>query len=158
MWVSLQFQTLLKHWEQEKENVNLRDSKPWPSALITLHTSIPVSYHWSYFWACQMWVQFLQLREILKRTEYVDPLDARVRRVEEAIRRCRARSSRCCGLVFTQVKNIWLGCCAPGSFMTVRQQPEAPFICIMPIPLSCALRNSAFGLRVRVISRHTYTS
>ena len=70
--------------------------------------------------------------------------------------RSRARSSRCCGLVFTQVKNIWLGCCAPGSFMTVWRQPEAPFICIRPIPLSCALRNSAFGLRVRVISKHTY--
>ena len=35
---------------------------------------------------------------------------------------------------------------------------EAPFICIWPIPLSCALPNSAFGLPVRVISRqHTYT-
>ena len=43
--------------------------------------------------------------------------------------------------------------------MTVWRQPEAPFICIRPIPLSCALRNSAFGLRVRVIfSRHTYKS
>lgn len=30
-----------------------------------------------------MWVQFLQRREILNRTEYVDLLDARVRRVEE---------------------------------------------------------------------------
>ena len=40
--------------------------------------------------------------------------------------------------------------------MTVWRQPEAPFICIRPIPLSCTLRNSAFGLRVRVISRHTY--
>ena len=30
-----------------------------------------------------------------------------------------AWSSRCCGLAFTQVKNIWLGCFAPGSFMTV---------------------------------------
>ena len=34
---------------------------------------------------------------------------------------------------------------------------EAPFTCIRPIPLSCALRNSAFGLQVRVISRqYTY--
>ena len=70
--------------------------------------------------------------------------------------RSRARSSRCCGLVFTQVKDIWLGCCAPGSFMTVWRQPGAPFTCILRIPLSCAPRNSAFGLRVRVISRHTY--
>ena len=31
----------------------------------------------------------------------------------------RARSSRCCGLAFTQVKNILLGCFAPESFMTV---------------------------------------
>lgn len=30
-----------------------------------------------------MWVQFLQCREILNRTEYVDPLESRVRRVEE---------------------------------------------------------------------------
>ena len=30
---------------------------------------------------------------------------------------------------------------------------RAPFTCIRPIPLSCALRNSAFGLQVRVISR-----
>ena len=42
--------------------------------------------------------------------------------------------------------------------MTVWRQPEAPLICIRPIPLSCTLRNSAFGLRVRVISRHTYKS
>ena len=27
--------------------------------------------------------------------------------------------SRCCGLPFNLVKNIWFGCCAPGSFMTV---------------------------------------
>ena len=40
--------------------------------------------------------------------------------------------------------------------MTVWQQPEAPFKCIWPIPLSCALRNPAFGLQLRVISRHTY--
>ena len=40
--------------------------------------------------------------------------------------------------------------------MTVWRQPEAPFICIRPIPVNCALRNSASGLRVRVISRHTY--
>ena len=60
------------------------------------------------------------------------------------------------GLYPSKKKNIWLGCCAPGSFVTVWQQPEAPFICIRPIPLSCALRNPAFGLRVKVISRHTY--
>ena len=59
------------------------------------------------------------------------------------------------GLAFTQVKNIWLGCCAPGSFMAVWRLPEAPFTCIRPIPLSCALRNSAFGLQVRVISRYS---
>ena len=41
--------------------------------------------------------------------------------------------------------------------MTVWRQPEAPFVCIRPIPLGCALCNPAFGLRVRVISRHTYT-
>ena len=40
--------------------------------------------------------------------------------------------------------------------MIVWRQPGAPFICIQPIPLSCTLRNSAFGLQVRVISRHTY--
>ena len=57
------------------------------------------------------------------------------------------------GLAFTQVTNIWLGCCAPGSFMAVWRLPEAPFTCNRPIPLSCALRNSAFGLQVRVISR-----
>ena len=59
---------------------------------------------------------------------------------------------------FTQVKNIWLGCCATGLFKTVWRQPEVPFICIRPIPLSCALRNSAFGLRVRDLQnyRHTY--
>ena len=35
--------------------------------------------------------------------------------------------SRCCGLVFTQVKkNIWLDCFAPGSFMTVWRLPVAP--------------------------------
>ena len=65
----------------------------------------------------------------------------------------RARSYPCCDLAFTQVKNIWLGCSAQGSFMTVWRLPEAPFTCIQPIPLSCALRNSAFGLQVRVISR-----
>ena len=32
------------------------------------------------------------------------------------------------------VKNIWPGCCAPGSCMTVWRQPEEPFICIRPIP------------------------
>ena len=32
------------------------------------------------------------------------------------------------------VKNIWPGCCAPGLSMTVWRQPEAPFICIRPIP------------------------
>ena len=37
--------------------------------------------------------------------------------------------------------------------MAVWRLPEAPFTCIQPIPLSCALRNSAFGLQVRVISR-----
>ena len=56
-------------------------------------------------------------------------------------------------LAFTQVKNIWLGCCAQGSFMAAWRLPEAPFTSIWPIPLSCALRNSAFGLQVRVISR-----
>jgi len=40
--------------------------------------------------------------------------------------------------------------------MTVWQQPEVPFICIQPIPLSCALRNSAFGLRVKG-DQHTHT-
>ena len=30
------------------------------------------------------------------------------------------------GLAFTQVKNIWLGCCALGSMMTVWRQPEVP--------------------------------
>ena len=48
--------------------------------------------------------------------------------------------------LYPSQKGIWLGCCAPGSFMT---------ICIRPIPLSCTLRNSAFGLQVRVISRHS---
>ena len=33
---------------------------------------------------------------------------------------------------------------------------EAPFTCIRPILFSCALRNSAFGRQVRVISRHYY--
>ena len=32
------------------------------------------------------------------------------------------------------VKNIWPGCCALGSCMTIWQQPEAPFICIRSIP------------------------
>ena len=41
----------------------------------------------------------------------------------------------------------------PKSFMAVWRLPEAPFTCIQPIPLSCALRNSAFGLQVRVIRR-----
>ena len=59
----------------------------------------------------------------------------------------RTSDSRCCGLAFTQVKNIWLGCSAPGSFMAVWRLPEAPFTCIQSIPLSCALRNSAFGLQ-----------
>lgn len=54
-----------------------------------------------------------------------------------------------------QVKNIWLGCCAPGPFTTIWGQPEVPFTCIGPIPLNCALHNSAFGLQVRVISSHT---
>ena len=36
--------------------------------------------------------------------------------------------------------------------MVVWRLPEAPFTCIRPISLSCALRNSAFGLQVRVIS------
>ena len=31
----------------------------------------------------------------------------------------RARFPGGCGLAFTEVKNIWLDCCAPGSFMTV---------------------------------------
>ena len=56
-----------------------------------------------------------------------------------------------------QLKNIWLGRFAPGTFMAVWRLQEAPFTCIRPIPLSCALRNSAFGLQVRVISRqYTY--
>ena len=32
------------------------------------------------------------------------------------------------------VKNIWSGCCGPGSGITVWRQPEAPFLCIRPIP------------------------
>ena len=43
--------------------------------------------------------------------------------------------------------------------MAVWRQTEVPFTCIRSILLSCALRNSAFGLQVRVISRqytHTY--
>lgn len=40
--------------------------------------------------------------------------------------------------------------------MAVWRQPEVPFICIRPTPLSSALRNSAFRLRVRVIRKHTY--
>ena len=43
------------------------------------------------------------------------------------------------------VKNIWPECCAPESCMTVWRQPEAPFICIRPIPSE--LRPSQFGLR-----------
>ena len=31
------------------------------------------------------------------------------------------------GLALNQVKNICLGCCAPGSFMTVWRQPESAF-------------------------------
>ena len=58
------------------------------------------------------------------------------------------------GLYPSQKHLAWLLC--SGLFMTVWRQSEAPFICIRPIPLSCALRNSAFGLQVRVISRHTY--
>ena len=42
--------------------------------------------------------------------------------------------------------------------MTVWRQPEAPLICIRPIPLSCALSNSACNLQGRVISRqYTHT-
>ena len=57
-------------------------------------------------------------------------------------------------LGWIQVKNIWLDCWAPGSFMTVWRQPEPPrpFMCIRPIPLGCAL-HKAFGLQVRVIGR-----
>ena len=36
--------------------------------------------------------------------------------------------------------------------MTVWRQPETPFKCIRPILLRCALRNSAFALRVRTKS------
>lgn len=32
------------------------------------------------------------------------------------------------------VQNIWSGCFAPGSYITVWQQPEVPFLCIWPIP------------------------
>ena len=41
--------------------------------------------------------------------------------------------------------------------MAVWRLPEAPFTCIQRILLSCTLRNSAFGVQVRVISRQ-YTS
>ena len=42
--------------------------------------------------------------------------------------------------------------------MAVWRQPEAPLIGIRPIPLSCALRNSAFGPQGMVISRqYTHT-
>ena len=44
----------------------------------------------------------------------------------------RTRSSRCCGLAFTQVKNIWLGCFARPFAAT-----RGAFTCILPIPLSC---------------------
>jgi len=54
--------------------------------------------------------------------------------------------------------NVVLTLSLPGSFMTVWQQPEAPFMCIQPILWSCTRGNSAFGLRVRVISRHTYST
>ena len=37
--------------------------------------------------------------------------------------------------------------------MAVWRLRGVPFTCIQPIPLSCALRNSAFGLQVRVIRR-----
>ena len=43
--------------------------------------------------------------------------------------------------------------------MAVWQLPEALFTCIRPIPLSCTLHNSAFGLQVRVIStQYTYNT
>ena len=43
--------------------------------------------------------------------------------------------------------------------MAVWRLPEALFTCIRPIPLSCTLHNSAFGLQVRVISRqYTYNT
>ena len=58
-------------------------------------------------------------------------------------------------MIWPLPKSKTSGCCAPGSFMTVWRQPKAPFICIRLIPLSCALHNSAFGLRVRVTSRRT---
>ena len=41
--------------------------------------------------------------------------------------------------------------------MAVWRQPEAPLICVRPIPLSCALSNSAFSLQGRVISRHIHS-
>ena len=42
--------------------------------------------------------------------------------------------------------------------MAVWRQPEAPLICVRPIPLSCALSNSAFSLQGRVIStQYTHT-
>ena len=43
------------------------------------------------------------------------------------------------------VTNIWPGCCAPESCMTVWRQPGAPFICIRPIPSE--LRPSQFSPR-----------
>ena len=58
------------------------------------------------------------------------------------------------GLYPSQKHLAWLLC--SGIIHDRLAAARAPFICIRPIPLSCALRNSAFGLRVRVISRHTY--
>ena len=48
---------------------------------------------------------------------------------------------------------IW--CCAPGSCMTVWQQPEVPFIYILPVPSElCPSQFYSLGLQVRMISRH----
>jgi len=40
--------------------------------------------------------------------------------------------------------------------LILRYIPRQLVICIRPIPLSCALCNSALGLQVRVINRQTY--
>ena len=45
-----------------------------------------------------------------------------------------------------QFKNIWPGCCALGSCMTIWQQPEVPFIFIWPIPSElCPSQSSLWG-------------
>ena len=56
-------------------------------------------------------------------------------------------------MAFTQVKNIWLGYCALGSFMAVWQRPGAPFTCIQPIPLSCGLRKQGLISRQYTYSK-----